>query len=80
MKCLLCNAVDKTGLINEMCMGCYDMYLDIGKTGKEIDKKRKKIKRIQKKEETTMVFINNQKQLTKFVHNVYCFLFDSMLH
>jgi RNA:NAD 2'-phosphotransferase (TPT1/KptA family) len=40
--CVTCGTVDLNGLINGMCTNCYDMYLDIGKTGKEIDKKKTK--------------------------------------
>ena len=39
--CVTCVAIDKEGLINGMCIDCYDMYLDIGKTGLDIDKKKK---------------------------------------
>jgi NMD protein affecting ribosome stability and mRNA decay len=42
MHCVTCGTFDKNGLINGMCTDCYDMYLDIGKTGKVIDKKKKK--------------------------------------
>lgn len=41
-RCCTCGAIDNTGLINGMCTDCFDMSLDIGKTGKEIDKKKKK--------------------------------------
>lgn len=30
--CVTCGTTDKEGLINGMCIDCYDMYLDIGKT------------------------------------------------
>jgi len=43
--CCTCGTPDKTGLINGMCTDCYDMYLDIGKTGTEIDKKKAKDKK-----------------------------------
>jgi len=43
--CNTCGTPDKTGLINGMCTDCYDMYLDIGMTGVEIEKKEKKDKK-----------------------------------
>lgn len=41
-RCILCNAEDKTGLINHMCTACFDLSLDVGKTGTEIEKKQKR--------------------------------------
>ena len=43
--CCTCGTPDKTGLINGMCTDCFDMSLDIGKTGIEIDKKKAKDKK-----------------------------------
>jgi len=38
--CATCGTPDKEGLINNMCTDCYDMFLDIGKTGLEAKNKK----------------------------------------
>lgn len=43
-KCILCNAEDKTGLINNMCTECFDLSLDVGKDTPDKKKKMKKLK------------------------------------
>jgi len=43
--CNTCGTPDKTGLINGMCTDCYDMFLDIGKEGVEIEKKKRRDKK-----------------------------------
>lgn len=40
--CITCGAEDKQGLTNFMCVDCFDMSLDIGKTGAEVEKKKER--------------------------------------
>ena len=43
--CTTCGTPDKSGLINGMCTDYFDMSLDVGLTGKDIDKRKAKASR-----------------------------------
>lgn len=43
--CTTCNSHDEDGLINGMCVDCFDLYLDIGKDVENSDKKKSLEKR-----------------------------------
>jgi len=55
--CVTCGTADKTGLIDGMCTDCYDMYLDIGKTGEQINKKKAKDKKSLEKRRTISGYV-----------------------
>ena len=40
--CITCGTPDKEGLCNGMCIDCFDMSLDIGKSGKLINERKAK--------------------------------------
>jgi hypothetical protein len=50
-RCILCNCIDETGLINNMCTDCFDMSLDIGKVDRNKKEWKKKSKELEERRE-----------------------------